>query len=75
MVDLKSQYLKIKTQIDREVLDTISSTKYINGPKVHEFSSNLSKSISFVLRSRNRNFFVNDRYLSEIGTFGIRIFS
>ena len=43
MVDLKSQYLKIKTQIDREVLDTISSTKYINGPKVHEFSLNLSK--------------------------------
>ena len=43
MVDLKSQYLKIKTQIDKEVLDTISSTKYINGPKVKEFSSNLSK--------------------------------
>ena len=43
MVDLKSQYLKIKTQIDKEVLDTISSTKYINGPKVHEFSLNLSK--------------------------------
>ena len=42
MVDLKSQYLKIKAQIDKEVLDTISSTKYINGPKVHEFSSNLS---------------------------------
>lgn len=43
MVDLKSQYLKIKDQIDKEVLDTISSTKYINGPKVHEFSSNLKK--------------------------------
>ena len=42
MVDLKSQYLKIKAQIDKEVLDTISSTKYINGPKVHEFSLNLS---------------------------------
>ena len=43
MVDLKSQYLKIKNQIDKEVLDTISSTKYINGPKVHEFASNLAK--------------------------------
>ena len=27
MVDLKSQYLKIKNEIDKEVLDTISSTK------------------------------------------------
>ena len=43
MVDLKSQYLKIKNEIDKEVLDTISSTKYINGPKVHEFASNLAK--------------------------------
>ena len=43
MVDLKSQYLKIKKEIDKEVLDTINSTKYINGPKVHEFASNLAK--------------------------------
>ena len=43
MVDLKSQYLKIKNEIDKEVLDTINSTKYINGPKVHEFASNLAK--------------------------------
>ena len=43
MVDLKSQYLKIKNEIDKEVLETISSTKYINGPKVIEFKNNLQK--------------------------------
>ncbi len=37
MVDLKSQYLKIKEEIDAEVLECIASTKYINGPKVKEF--------------------------------------
>ncbi len=41
MVDLKSQYLKIKNEIDNEVLQTIQSTKFINGPKVQEFQENL----------------------------------
>ena len=41
MVDLKSQYNKISNEIDREVIEVIQSTKYINGPKVQEFCSNL----------------------------------
>ena len=41
MVDLKSQYNKISNEIDKEVIEVIKSTKYINGPKVQEFSSNL----------------------------------
>jgi UDP-2-acetamido-2-deoxy-ribo-hexuluronate aminotransferase len=41
MVDLKGQYEKIKTEIDRSVLDVIDSTAFINGPKVHEFQKNL----------------------------------
>lgn len=41
MVDLKGQYEKIKEEIDREVLDCIASTAYINGPKVAEFQRNL----------------------------------
>ena len=41
MVDLESQYLKIKNEIDKGVLDTIKSTKYINGLKVHNFVENL----------------------------------
>ena len=45
MVDLESQYLKIKNEIDKGVLDTIKSTKYINGPKVHNFVENLKNYI------------------------------
>ncbi|MGV3684484.1 MAG: DegT/DnrJ/EryC1/StrS family aminotransferase [Daejeonella sp.] len=42
MVDLRSQYLKIKTQIDQAVLRVIEETSFINGPAVTEFSSNLA---------------------------------
>ena len=41
MVDLKGQYEKIKDEIDREVLNCIASTAFINGPKVKEFQSHL----------------------------------
>lgn len=43
MVDLKTQYLRIKEEIDAEVLDCIASTKYINGPKVKEFQAALEE--------------------------------
>lgn len=42
MVDLKSQYNKIKTEIDSAISDVINSTAFINGDKVKEFSKNLS---------------------------------
>ena len=38
MVDLKNQYKKIKDKVDNSILDVISSTKFINGPPVKEFS-------------------------------------
>ncbi len=41
MVDLKSQYLSIKDQIDQAVIETISSTAYINGPRVKQFEQEL----------------------------------
>ncbi len=41
MVDLKSQYEKIKSEIDAAVFDCIASTAYINGPQVKEFQQNL----------------------------------
>tara|TARA_Y100001958_G_scaffold82898_1_gene56147 strand:- start:26812 stop:27948 length:1137 start_codon:yes stop_codon:yes gene_type:complete len=41
MVDLKNQYKKIKEKVDNSILDVISSTKFINGPPVKEFSKNL----------------------------------
>lgn len=43
MVDLKGQYEKIKQSVDKAVLDTIKSTRYINGPQVKTFAKNLEK--------------------------------
>ena len=31
MVDLKSQYLRIKTQVDNAISNVIDSTQFING--------------------------------------------
>tara|TARA_B100000787_G_scaffold164257_1_gene146769 strand:+ start:30483 stop:31613 length:1131 start_codon:yes stop_codon:yes gene_type:complete len=41
MVDLKSQYEKIQTEVDAAVLDVIRSTQYINGPEVKGFQKEL----------------------------------
>lgn len=41
MVDLKGQYEKIKSEIDKAVIECIESTAFINGPKVVEFQANL----------------------------------
>jgi len=43
MVDLKGQYEKIKNEINAAIQDVIDHTAFINGPKVNEFSDNLSK--------------------------------
>lgn len=43
MVDLKGQYNKIKSDIDKNIQDVIDSTAFINGPKVQEFSKNLAE--------------------------------
>ncbi len=41
MVDLISQYEKIKPEIDKAVLDVIASSAYIGGPEVKAFQSEL----------------------------------
>jgi len=43
MVDLKTQYHKIKPEVDKAVLDVLESVAFINGKPVQEFSTNLSK--------------------------------
>jgi len=43
MVDLKSQYEKMKEEIDMAVLNVIGSTAYINGPEVKAFQEELEK--------------------------------
>lgn len=42
MVDLKSQYLKIKNEIDSAIQSVIDNTTFINGPQVKRFSDNLA---------------------------------
>jgi UDP-2-acetamido-2-deoxy-ribo-hexuluronate aminotransferase len=43
MVDLSSQYEKVKDQIDEAVLKVIRSTAFINGPEVKAFQSELEQ--------------------------------
>ena len=43
MVDLKSQYLKIKDEVDTGIQKVIDSTSFINGSIVSQFAENLSK--------------------------------
>ncbi len=42
MVDLMGQYSKIKSEIDRNIIASIESGRFVNGPIVKEFSENLS---------------------------------
>ncbi len=41
MVDLKSQYLNIKAEVDAAILEVLDSTAYINGPQVRQFQTSL----------------------------------
>lgn len=43
MVDLKNQYLKIKSEVDAAIQDVIDSTAFINGPAVKTFQKNLEE--------------------------------
>ena len=43
MVDLVSQYEKIKDEINQKIINSLKKGKFINGPIVKEFSQNLSK--------------------------------
>ena len=42
MVDLKSQYMKIKPQVDQAINDVLSSTQFINGEHVKSFQNELA---------------------------------
>jgi dTDP-4-amino-4,6-dideoxygalactose transaminase len=43
MVDLKQQYLNIKTEIDAAILNVLDSSVFIGGKQVTDFAANLSK--------------------------------
>ena len=42
MVDLMGQYSKIKHEIDKNIISSIESGRFVNGPIVKKFSENLS---------------------------------
>ncbi|MBZ0203352.1 MAG: DegT/DnrJ/EryC1/StrS family aminotransferase [Ignavibacteria bacterium] len=42
MVDTKTQYLKIKSEVDLAISRVIESSQFIQGPIVHEFEANVS---------------------------------
>ncbi len=42
MVDTKTQYLKIKTEVDAAIQEVLETAAYINGKAVHDFSANLA---------------------------------
>lgn len=43
MVDLKSQYEKIKTEVDTAIMQVIENTAFINGPEVKAFQAELEE--------------------------------
>ena len=43
MVDLKSQYEKIKDQVNTSIEEVLDTNTYINGPLVHQFQADLEK--------------------------------
>ena len=42
MVDLKTQYQKIKEEVDAAVIDVLNSSAFINGKPVQQFAESLS---------------------------------
>lgn len=55
MVELKSQYLKIKEQIDHSVIKTIESSQFIGGSQVETFKISLQQylKIKYVIPCAN----------------------
>lgn len=55
MVDLQSQYLEIKTEIDEAIQEVLNQANYINGKQVNEFSEDLAKYLNskFVIPCAN----------------------
>lgn len=43
MVDLVTQYEKIKSEVDQSILDIIANAQFINGPAVKEFQADLEQ--------------------------------
>ena len=80
MVDLMGQYSKIKNQIDRNIISTIESGKFVNGPIVKEFSKNLSNylvdnnSYDFWYHLKDEDINIRLSKIKGIGPWSIKMF-
>jgi UDP-2-acetamido-2-deoxy-ribo-hexuluronate aminotransferase len=45
MVDLKSQYEKIKSEVDKGIQEVINNTQFIKGPQIKQFEDALAKEL------------------------------
>ncbi|MEY3966056.1 MAG: hypothetical protein RL263_1225, partial [Bacteroidota bacterium] len=43
MVDLQSQYIRFKSEMDAAVIGAMNDAKFIQGPEVRDFESNLAQ--------------------------------
>jgi dTDP-4-amino-4,6-dideoxygalactose transaminase len=50
MVDLKSQYNKIKDEVNASIQEVLDNNTYINGPLVHQFQADLEKYLGSCIR-------------------------
>ena len=55
MVDLSSQYEKIKPSIDKAILEVIGNAHFINGPEVTSFQKDLAKKQEQITDTNNEN--------------------
>ena len=55
MVDLISQYEKIKPEVDRAIAEVLATAQFINGPEVRSFQSELETylGVKHVIRCAN----------------------
>ena len=56
MVDLQSQYLKIKNEIDNALIRCAKSARYIKGPEVRQFEENLADYLDVNIRSLRKRY-------------------
>ena len=55
MVDLKSQYEKIKDTVNASIQEVLETNAYINGPQVHQFQKSLEEYLEFLKDFKNES--------------------
>ena len=79
MVDLKTQYQKIKNEIDAAVIGVLESSAFINGKPVQDFAENLAQYLGAkhvipcaLLQPDLKEIIVKNAHLKPLMTWGRR---